>query len=258
MRSRILAVLLFVLVAAALPAAAARPMSLDDLLNAVRVSDPQLSPDGKWVAFVRTGTDQKTLKRNADLFLVPSDGSAPPRPLTRDEKSDSAPRFSPDGRTLAFLSTRSGSSQVWLLGLDGGEPRKITEVPGGVETPLVFSPDGRRVAFVADVFPLCADEACNRKRFEEAEKGAREGLPPDPPHVPALGHVAPRGPAPRSPRRPRDGKDDGRHPRRLRLPSPFLRGRRHRLLAGRKADSRSSPTATGTTRRRGRPTRTSF
>ncbi len=171
MRYRILAVLLFVLVAAALPAAATRPMSLDDLLDAARVSDPQLSPDGKWVAFVRTGTDQKTLKRNADLFLVPSDGSAPPRPLTRDEKSDSAPRFSPDGRTLAFLSTRSGSSQVWLLRLDGGEPRKITEVPGGVETPLVFSPDGRRVAFVADVFPVCADEACNRKRFEESEKG---------------------------------------------------------------------------------------
>ncbi len=171
MRSRILAVLGFVLAAASLPAFAARPMTLDDLLNAIRVSDPQLSPDGKWVAFVRTDTDPKTLKRNADVFLVPADGSAPPRALTRNEKSDTTPRFSPDGRTLAFLSTRSGSSQLWVLGLDGGEARKVTDVPGGVETPVVFSPDGKRVAFVADVFPGCADEACNRKKFEEAEAG---------------------------------------------------------------------------------------
>jgi dipeptidyl aminopeptidase/acylaminoacyl peptidase len=170
MRSRILAVLGLVLVAGALQASAARPMSLDDLLNAVRVSDPQLSPDGKWVAFVRTETDPKSLKRNADVWLVLADGSGPPRPLTRHEKGDSAPRFSPDGRTLAFLSTRSGSSQIWLLALDGGEPRKVTDVPGGVETPLEFSPDGKKLAFVADAYPECADEGCNRKRFEEAEK----------------------------------------------------------------------------------------
>jgi dipeptidyl aminopeptidase/acylaminoacyl peptidase len=170
MRLRIFVLLGLVFVNAAFPAAAARPMTLDDLLNAVRVSDPQLSPDGKWVAFVRTDTDPKTLKRNADVFLVPADGSAPPRALTRNEKSDMAPRFSPDGRTLAFLSTRSGSSQIWVLSLEGGEPRKVTDVPGGVETPVVFSPDGKKLAFVADVFPDCADEACNRKRFEEAEK----------------------------------------------------------------------------------------
>ena len=169
MRFRISAAL--VLVAAALPASATRPMTLDDLLNAVRASDPQLSPDGKWVAYVRTDTDPKSLKRNADVYLVPADGSAPPRALTRSGKSDTAPRFSPDGRMLAFLSTRSGTSQLWVLGLDGGEPRKVTDVPGGVETPVVFSPDGRRVALVADVFPGCADEACNRKRIEDAEKG---------------------------------------------------------------------------------------
>ncbi len=171
MRRRIFATFVLVLAAAARPAPAARPMTLDDLLNAVRVSDPQLSPDGRWVAFVRTDTDPKTLKRNSDVCLVPADGSAPPRALTRSGKSDTAPRFSPDGRTLAFLSTRSGSSQLWVLDLGGGEPRKVTDVPGGVEAPVVFSPDGRRVALVADVYPGCADEACNRTRFEDAEKG---------------------------------------------------------------------------------------
>jgi dipeptidyl aminopeptidase/acylaminoacyl peptidase len=152
-------------------ARAGRPMTIDDLLTAVRVSDPQLSPDGRWVAFVRTATDPVTLKRNADIWLVPSDGSKPPRPLTRHEAIDMTPRFSPDGRSLAFLSARSGSAQVWLMSLEGGEPRKLTDVPGGVEEPLVFAPGGEKIAFVADVHPDCPDEACNRKRFEEAEKG---------------------------------------------------------------------------------------
>jgi dipeptidyl aminopeptidase/acylaminoacyl peptidase len=149
---------------------AVRPMTLDDLLTAVRVTDPQLSADGKLVAFVKTVTDPVTLGRNADIWVLPADGSAPPRPLTRNEKSDTAPRFSPDGRTLAFLSTRSGSAQVHVLDLAGGEARKVTDVPGGVQTPLVVSPDGKSIAFVADVDPSCADEACNRKKADEAAK----------------------------------------------------------------------------------------
>src|SRR5512139_3530387 len=161
MRIRIFAVLGLVLATAARPAAAARLMTIDDLLTAVRVSDPRLSPDGKWVAFVRTETDPKSLKRNADVWIVPSDGSAPPRALTRHEKSDTTPAFSPDGTALAFLSARSGASQVWVMSLLGGEARKVTDVPGGVDGPLVFSPDGKKVAFVADVYPSCADEACN-------------------------------------------------------------------------------------------------
>ena len=170
MRIRFLAALTAVALLAARAARAERPMTLDDLLTLVRVSDPQLSPDGSWVAFVRTETDPKTLKRNADVWLVPADGSAPPRPLTRNEMSDTAPCFSRDGKTLAFLSTRSGSAQVWLLDLSGGEARKLTDVPGGVGAPLAFSPDGQTLAFVADVFPDCPDEACNRKRLEEAER----------------------------------------------------------------------------------------
>ncbi len=168
MRHRAAALLTLAL--AASPAFAGRPMTLDDLLTAVRVSDPQLSADGRLVAFVKTVTDPATLKRNADIWVVPSDGSGPPRPLTRGEKSDTAPRFSPDGKTLAFLSTRSGSAQIHLLDLAGGEARKVTDVPGGVQPPLVFSPDGRSIAFVADVDPSCADEACNRKKAEEAAK----------------------------------------------------------------------------------------
>jgi dipeptidyl aminopeptidase/acylaminoacyl peptidase len=145
-------------------------MSLDDLLTAVRVTDPQVSPDGRYVAFVRTTTDVAGGTRNADVWLAPADGSSPPRPLTRNEKTDDAPRFSPDGKTLAFISTRGGTPQVYLLDLAGGEPRKLTDVSAGVQAPLVFSPNGKKLAFVSDVFPDCTDEACNRKKRDEAEK----------------------------------------------------------------------------------------
>ncbi|MGZ5428824.1 MAG: S9 family peptidase, partial [Thermoanaerobaculia bacterium] len=142
----------------------------EDNLQAVRVGDPRLSPDGKQVAFVRTTTDLAAGTRNADVWIVPADGSAPPRALTRHEKADNAPRFSPDGRTLAFVSTRSGAPQVYLLDLGGGEPRKLTDLSAGVQDPLVFSPDGKKIAFVSDVHPECPDEACNRKKRDEAGK----------------------------------------------------------------------------------------
>jgi dipeptidyl aminopeptidase/acylaminoacyl peptidase len=169
-RFQVFAPAVAVLVLTAAPARAGRPMSLDDLLTAVRVEDPQVSPDGRQVAFVRTTTDLAAGKRNADVWIVPADGSAPPRPLTRHEKTDNAPRFSPDGKTLAFVSTRSGAPQIYLLDLGGGEPRELTALSAGAQDPLVFSPDGKKLAFVSDVFPDCADEACNKKRHDEAEK----------------------------------------------------------------------------------------
>ena len=153
-----------------LPVIAARPMTIEDNLLTVRVGDPRLSPDGKQVAFVRTTTDLAAGRRNTDVWIVPADGSSPPRALTRHEKADDAPRFSPDGRTLAFVSTRSGTAQIYLLDLGGGEPRKLTDLAAGVQDPLVFSPDGKKLAFVSDVYPDCADEACNRRKREEGEK----------------------------------------------------------------------------------------
>ena len=132
-------------------AAAARPMKIQDLLAAVRVSDPQVSPDGRSVAFVRTTTDAATGKRNADIWVVPADGSSAARLLIGGDKSENTPRWSPDGRQLAFISTRDGEPQIYLADADGSNVRQITKLAGGVQPPLVFSPDGASLAFVSDV-----------------------------------------------------------------------------------------------------------
>src|SRR3954470_3226060 len=107
---------------------AARPMTIADLLAAVRVSEPQLSPDGKTVAFVRTTTDIATGKRNADIWVVPADGSGAPKRLVGGEKTENSPRWSPDGKRIAFISNRDGDMQVYVADADGGNTRQVTKV----------------------------------------------------------------------------------------------------------------------------------
>jgi len=151
-------------------AASGRAMTIEDLITAVRVSDPQLSPDGASVVFVRTTTDGKSGKRNADIWMVPADGSGTPKALIGGDASDSTPRYSPDGKRIAFISSREGSPQVYVADPNGGGVKKVTNLSMGAQPPLVFSGDGSHVAFVSDVYPDCADEACNRQKSEEADK----------------------------------------------------------------------------------------
>jgi dipeptidyl aminopeptidase/acylaminoacyl peptidase len=138
---------------------AARPMTIADLLGAVRVSEPRLSPDGKLVAYVRTTTDVTTGKRNADIWVVPADRSAPPKLLVGGEKSENTPRWSPDGKAIAFMSNRDGETQVYIADASGGNVRQVTKIASGVQPPLVFSPDSSMIAFVSDV--KMADEPAN-------------------------------------------------------------------------------------------------
>src|SRR6478735_1572505 len=98
-----------------------RAMAIDDLIAAVRVTDPQLSPDGSRVLFVRTTTDLKSGDRNADIWTVPADGSGPAKELIAGNKSDNTPRFSPDGGSIAFISTRDGTPQVFVADAKGGK-----------------------------------------------------------------------------------------------------------------------------------------
>lgn len=132
------------------PAIAARPMTINDLIGAVRVSDPQLSPDGRLVAYVRTTTDVATGKRNADIWVVPADGSAPPKQLVGGDKTENTPRWTAEGR-LAFMSNRDGETQIYVVDADGHDVDRVTKIAAGVQPPMVISPDGRTIAFVSDL-----------------------------------------------------------------------------------------------------------
>lgn len=145
-----------------------RPMTINDLLTAVRVGDPQLSPDGRRVLFTRTMTSMPGGQRNADIWMVPADGSAPAKPFIEGPKSDNSARFLPDGKRVVFISSRNGAPQLYLADADGKNIKAITQLSGGVQPPLIISPDGKQAAFVSDAYPTCADEACN-KRMRDAE-----------------------------------------------------------------------------------------
>jgi dipeptidyl aminopeptidase/acylaminoacyl peptidase len=159
---------LALLFAAGVTAQGKRPITFDDLISLHRVSDLQFSPDGKWIAY-RLVTPDLDANRNAgDIWLVATDGKSQPLQLTRSGR-DSQPRFSPDGKRLAFVSTRDGSSQIYLLSLDGGEAVKLTSLSTGASEPA-WSPDGKSIAFSSEVYPDCKDDACNQKRDEAVEK----------------------------------------------------------------------------------------
>ncbi len=149
-------------------AAGARALTFDDFIALGRVSDPQVSPDGRRVAFVVTWMDEEANRGNSDIWIAPLDGSEPARQLTRREGTDSQPRFSPDGRWIAFTSTRSGDAQVWVLPVDGGEARQVTRLSTGASSP-VWLPDSRRLVVQSSVFPECATDSCNAARLAEKD-----------------------------------------------------------------------------------------
>ncbi|MEM7356964.1 MAG: S9 family peptidase [Acidobacteriota bacterium] len=152
---------------------ATHPFNADDLVGMARLSSPQVSPDGRSLVYVLRTTDLEANRGRTDLWMVGVDGSAPRR-LTSNPAGDSSPRFAPDGKSLYFLSSRSGSSQVWRLRLDGGEAEPITELPLDVGN-FVLSPDGRQLAVTLEVFVDCKDLDCTVQRLEETKDAATSG-----------------------------------------------------------------------------------
>jgi len=148
MRSRILG-LGFLLAAGLQAAPGDRPFSLDDLARLRRVADPEVSPDGKQVAYTVRTTDLKEDKHETHIWTTGWDGKETTR-LTTGKDSETEPRWSPDGRFLAFLSARGDDNeeeQLWILPRSGGEAEKFTEQKGGVED-FAWAPDGKRLVLV--------------------------------------------------------------------------------------------------------------
>ncbi|HJW71571.1 MAG TPA: S9 family peptidase [Geothrix sp.] len=147
-----------------------RAFAIEDLYRLKGVQHLALSPDGSKLAFEVSSQDLKAATRNTHIWLLDR-ATGQTHQLTFSGKSDTAPQWSKDGKTLYFLSSRSGSSQLWALELAGGEARKLTSFEAGVDAPKVM-PAGGKVVFQATVFPeAMADGAKQKELAEKLEKG---------------------------------------------------------------------------------------
>ncbi len=143
-----------------------RPFDVRSLVTLDRISDPQPSPDGRSVLFTLRTTDLDADRGRTDLWVVNSEGGDARR-LTTHAASDSNGRWAPNGKEIWFLSTRSGSSQVWRLPLEvGGEPVQVTDLPLDVAA-LEIAPNGKTLVFALEVFPDCETIACTTARLAE-------------------------------------------------------------------------------------------
>ena len=152
----------------AVPAFAARGLTVDDMLAMQRVSDPQVSPDGKWVAFSVRDTDVEANKGRFDVWLAAVNGSTVTR-LTTHEANDQDARWSPDGKWIYFTSTRSGSAQVWRIRPTGGEAEQVTKLGTDING-FTLMPDGKRLVLAIDVWPDAKTLADSIKRDEAKSK----------------------------------------------------------------------------------------
>ncbi|MGD2136204.1 MAG: S9 family peptidase [Gemmatimonadales bacterium] len=149
-----------------LPAqAGGRPITIDEFLTLQRPSEPQISPDGRWVAYTVTVTDLDGNARSSDVWLV-AVGGGTPRRVSDARTGGREPRWSPDGATLAYVTARGGAPQVRLYTPSTRRSRQLTSLTTGVGG-IVWSPTGTHIAFVSDVYPGCPDDACNARRLEQ-------------------------------------------------------------------------------------------
>ena len=124
-------------------------LSASDIFNLQFASDPQISPDGKRIVYVRAFADIMSDKRLSNLWAVDFDG-LDNRGVTSGNFTDESPRWSPDGTRIAFVSDRDGTPQLYIRWMDSGQTSKLTSLESGPSN-LAWSPDGKRIAFVSFV-----------------------------------------------------------------------------------------------------------
>ena len=144
-----------------------KPLTVDSLLRMHRVGEAQISPDGKSVVYTVTTPDIDANRNASNIWMVATAGGAPV--MLTQSGHDNSPVWSPDGKSIAFLSSRDGNSEIYVLALGGGEAREWTHISTGVDI-VKWSPDGKTLLFTSSVYPDCKDDACNKERDDAKEK----------------------------------------------------------------------------------------
>lgn len=147
-------------------ALAQHAFTFEDMMKIRRIGAPQLSPDGKWIAYDASTMDVAANARRSAVYLMPSTGGASTQ-LTSGTKQDDTPAWSPDGKTLAYLSnTEGGAKQIYLMDVATKATKKLTDLPNGASS-IKWVPNGSGLVFTSDVYPQCgADVACHKKQDE--------------------------------------------------------------------------------------------
>lgn len=155
---------LSVVIAVSALAAYSQPQfTVNDLINVKRVGSPQVSPDGKKVAYTVGVVDKASNKTNTQIFVMSIDGSDN-KQITSGPASSSGPVWSPNGKRIAFVT----GGQIWTMKPDGDDKDQVTKISTGASQP-VWSPDGKWIAFSSEVYPECSTDACNKAEDEKAE-----------------------------------------------------------------------------------------
>jgi dipeptidyl aminopeptidase/acylaminoacyl peptidase len=168
-------------------AQAKHPFTFEDMMKLKRVGEPEVSPDGKWVIFSVVDVDLEANTKTPHIWIVPTAGGGSnekEREIIGDRDAD-RPRWAPDGKRFAFLSTKEGRSQVWVADFDGAAGkvaavRKLTSIASEASGEL-WSPDGKNILFTSDVYPECdgdpaAEAECNARKLEEHETSKVKAL----------------------------------------------------------------------------------